>query len=78
MPLPQRYRTDRRLALCPSRQPGHWMRLGKAYSLLCHDKGISIADLGLAWPIRVKEGMTRLALLLPPGSCAIAANPLAQ
>jgi hypothetical protein len=54
------------------------MRLGKAYNLLCHDKGIFIADLGLAWPIRVKEGMTRLAMLLPPGSCAIAANLLAQ
>jgi hypothetical protein len=57
---------------------GAWMRLGKAYNLLCHDKGIFIADLGLAWPIRVKEGMTRLAMLLPPGSCAIAANLLAQ
>jgi hypothetical protein len=54
------------------------MPLGKVYNLLCCDKGISIADMGLVCSVRVREGMTRLVLLLPSGWSAIAANLLAQ
>jgi hypothetical protein len=51
--------------MCPSRQPGRLDALGKVYTLLCHHKGISIANMGLVWSVRVEEGMTRLVLLLP-------------
>ena len=40
--------------------------------------GISVVDMGLVRSVRVKEGMTRFVLLLPPGWCPIAANLLAQ